>query len=202
MHRFILLLLLVCNFACASHEFIIQPRSYWLSTHYDIYSNEQYLATVEKEWLHLPTTWSLCNENGVYASGKARLLSMGSLLNSMKEIDIFDSTEVRLNYIQGDFSTTASGKYLFHDDSETPYAVAFIDQGKASVNIVDYENQRLPIAVFRRQYTPGGDYYWHVNVIKEGVIDRKTLYIFAAFITDACWPYEMPEKKPSLAPRE
>jgi len=182
------LLLLTSTFAFADYEYVIQPRSYWFSTHYDIYSGEKYITTVEKDWFHLNTIWSLCDERGEYANGTARLLSLGSLLNSKREIDVYDYYQKPVGSIQGEFFTTAAGKFVFYDENQHPYAVAFLDQNKASVNIMDFHNQRVPIAIFRRTYVPGGDYFWNIKVVKEDVIDPQALYVFSAFIADACWP--------------
>ena len=187
------LLLFSCSFAFADYEYIIQPRSYWFATHYDIYSGDEYITTVEKDWFHLNTIWSLCNEKGEYANGTARLLSLGSLLNCKREIDVYDYHKNHFGYIQGEFFTSASGKFVFYDQYQHPYAVAFIDQGKSSVNIMDYHNQRVPIAIFRRTHVPGGDYHWNVKVVREDMIDQRSLYVFSAFITDACWPYNTQE---------
>lgn len=190
---FFSLLLLACNFAFAEYEFIIQPRSYWFSTHYDIYSGDKWITTIEKDWFHMHTIWSLCDEKGEYANGAARLLSPGILLNSMREIDVVDFYKNNVGYIQGNFLTSAAAKYVFYDQYQHPYATAYIDQKRSSVNIVDYNNERSPIAIFRRTHIPGGDYYWTVKVVNERAIDPKTLYVFAGFITDACWPVDTAE---------
>lgn len=182
------LLVFVCNFAFAEYEFIIQPRSYWFSTYYDIYSGDRWITTIEKEWLQLRTVWSLCDEKGEYANGTARLLSPGIFLNSMREIDVVDYYKNNVGYIQGNFFTSAAGKFVFYDKFQHPYAIAYLDQTGASVNIVDYNNERSHIAIFRRTYVPGGDYHWTVKVVNEKAIDPQTLYVFAGFITDACWP--------------
>ena len=174
--------------AFAEYSYIIQPRSYLTSTHYDLYSGSSYLNTVEQNSLQLRRVYSLCNEKGELATGTARLLSVGALFNSMKEIDVVNERGRHVGFIQGRWWTTASGKYAFYDDSNYHIATAYVDRSGSSVSIVDSKNERSPIAIFRRSFVPGGDYYWDIKVLKDEAIDPRMLYIFSAFITDAYWP--------------
>lgn len=189
----LLLLILSTAKVFAGYEFKVQPRSYWFETDYDIYSGDEYITTVEKNWLQLRTVWSLCDEKGEYGNGTARLFSPGVLLNSMREIDVVDYHQKQIGYIKGEFWTSASGKFVFYDEYQHPYAVAFIDQGRNSANIVDFHNQREQIALLRRTHVPGGDYFWNVKVLKDNRIDPRTLHVFSAFVTDSCWPYNTRE---------
>ena len=183
----------------AEYSYIIQPRSYFLETHYDLYSGDTYLNAVEQHSLQLHRIYSLCTEQGEIASGTARLLSLGALFHSMKEIDVVDNRGYNVGFIQGHWWTTASGKFALYDDSRYHVATAFVDRSGSSVSIVDGQNNRSPIAIFRRSYVPGGDYYWEIKVVKEGVIDPRMLYVFSAFITDAYWPAApQPQTNPTL----
>ncbi len=108
----LLILLLTTAKSFAGYEFMVQPRSYWFETDYDIYNGDEYITTVEKNWLQLRTVWSLCDEKGEYGNGTARLLSPGVLLNSMREIDIVDYHKKQIGYIKGEFWTSAAGSLL------------------------------------------------------------------------------------------
>lgn len=178
--KYILGLLALFSSAFAEYEFDIQPNRYWFSSHYDIYSGGKYLSSVENDWMQLHTVWSVCDEKGEYATGTARLLSLGAVSNAMREIDIVDYHQKQLGYIQGHWWTSAAGKFVFYDQYEHPYAIAYVDQSKASVKIVDFVNQRLPIAVFTRW-----EDVWNIKVHNEEVIDPRVLYVFSAFVSDA-----------------
>ena len=200
MKRFLLTIFALGTFAngFAQHTYKIQPSSYLISTSYDLYSNDTYLSTVERYALQLQTVYNLCDERGEYATGTARLLSMGALFNCMKEIDVVDMLGQPIGFIKGNWWTTAAGKFAFYDQYGRPSAVAYVDRANASVSIVDPLNQRSPIALFRRSYVPHGDYYWEVKVVKEEAIDSRVLHIFSAFITDACWPTAPSERSTSF----
>lgn len=185
---FILAFLASVSQGFASYIYTIQPRTYMFETHYDLYNDDEYFSSIEYYALSLRRIYNLCDSRGPVARGTARLLSMGALFNSMKEIDVTDEFERTVGFIQGHFWTSALGKFAFFNASGRHFATAYVDWSGSSVSVVDALNERIPIAVFRRSYVPHGDYYWQVKVVNEAAIDARMLQIFSAFITDAYWP--------------
>lgn len=194
---FILTALCCTTTAFASYIYKIQPRSYLFETHYDIYNDDEYLSSIEYHSLRFHRIYNLCDEQGPVATATARLFSMGALFSAMKEIDITDQFNRPIGYIQGHWWTSAYGKFAFYDANNYHYATAYVDWSGASVNVVDAQNERSTIAIFRRSFIPHGDYFWEVNVVKEEAIDARVLQTFSAFITDAYWPYTPQERSTS-----
>lgn len=199
MKKAIVLLATLCSMVSgfASYSYTIQPRSYMFETHYDVYNDDEYLSSIEYYALQLRRIYNLCDEQGPVASGTARLLSMGALFTSMKQIDVTDQYNQSIGFIQGHFWTSAQGKFAFFDAQNRHFATAYVDWSGSSVSVVDSMNERKPIAVFRRSFVPHGDYYWEVKVINEEAIDARMLQIFSAFVTDAYWPSVPQERGPS-----
>lgn len=183
---FLALLLLASGHVFAEYSFTIQPRSYLFSSHFDIYSNNNYLYTVESNFFQLRTCYSVCNHSGEVVAGAARLLSLGALSNALREIDVTDFRGKKIGFIEGRWWTTASRKYFFYDNENWHYATAYIGLDGNSVSIVNAQNERVQIALLRRFQVSDGGYYWETRVFQNDAIDPSMLYVFSAFIADTC----------------
>lgn len=187
------ILTLICACLCltqgmdAAYSFTISPRTNFFSTTYDIFSEDDYCNSIENHYFQFRTVYSLFNEEGALATGTARLLSMGTFLGSMREIDVHDAHGNYLGSIEGHWTTEVAGKFSFTDEYQFLYATAYVDLSRDRVIIVDAYDEELPIASFKRYLSrSGGAPYWKVKVVDEAVIDYRIVEIFAAFITDYC----------------
>lgn len=187
------------NSAFSQYSYVIQPRSYLFSTEYDIHEEQGVLTTIENNSLQLRRIYSLCDRSGEFGRGIARLFSLGCLFNCLKEIDCYDEFNRPIGLIQGHWWTTAAAQFTFSDATGFHYATAYIDRNYSTVNIVDAQNERIPLAVFRRHLVPGGgDYHWDVTVLEPHAINQKMVQIFSAFVTDACWPIAEGQRESAL----
>jgi len=191
MKKFLFAILFVaCSTSYANYSFSIQPREYLFSTEFDIYCSEEYLYSVESNFWQLHKSYSVCDHSGEVVNGTARLLSMGSIFNAMKQIDVTDSRGKKLGYIKGYWWTSASRKFAIYDEYNRHYATAYVGRNWNSVSIVNATNERIKIATLVRNYIPGGTYQWDATVYNENALDLGTLYVFSSFIADTCKPYD------------
>jgi len=191
MRKFIVFMMAILAFgthAFADTSFVIKPRNYLFSKYFDLYSEDNYINTIEKNELQLRTVYTLLDKESEVAMGTARLLSLGSLFDSMKEIYIRSDDGTLIGMVQGKWWTTASGKFFIHNGEGIHVATAFIDRNEANVSILDPTKNRRLLSTLHRIFVPGGTYYWEVKTLDETIIDPRILQIFSAFIVDAYWP--------------
>lgn len=182
----------------AEHQLNMRPRANLLSSYYDVYTDDQLISSVKREHLHLNKIYCVSDQRGEYARGVAKLFSLGTLVKSLRKIDLYNEFDKKMGSINGSFTTSEKGKFTFLNRKKKPLATAYIDKTGSSVTIVNSVNEFIPIALFRRSFIPEGDYFWEIKIFDEHALEPSMLYIFAAFVTDTCWPSEMkPEKIPS-----
>lgn len=170
--------------------FTVHPRNYLLATYFDIDEGQTNNYTVEKLTLRLRSTYTLYGDRGELAVGVARLWSIGSLMNRMKEIDFYDPSGREIGRLVGTIWTLSCAKFSLFNQEKEHVATAYLDTSQSTFSILDPEEEVDLLARFDRTYTPSGPYFWDVEVEEGAQIDERILHILAAFVADAFWPSE------------
>lgn len=114
----------------------------------------------------------------------------------------------QIGTIKKDSRTQNGGKFIFYDLQKEPYAIAYVDQAKWNVLIVEFLDKKSIIGSmekgFDREHHDEQNksrghipYYFFLTIKNENFIDSNILLFFATFITDTFWDYDIrPVGKP------
>ena len=201
----------LCAKAFAEYTFSIEPQGYFAyrfhcnyfahtsiasaTAHFEQFNLKVHTpnAPYIPETIHKPAgvvrAYSFENPEGAYIEGSSTVLSLGTFLDSMKEIYVYNhQSEKYLGYFAGIWDTENIAEFVFYDIYSQPLAVASVDGERYSIPIMDFQNRDTQIAIFEKHHNRFSDgsveYYWEMRVLKDEAIPPEVLQIFAAFVTD------------------
>ena len=141
-----------------------------------------YPGVVKKSSFRVRTSYDLSNQNGWQATGITRLLSFGALYSWATDIDIYDTRNVKIGFIDGVVATLESAKYSLYSYDEAgnakEVAVVLANSDFSHFSISTPGNY-LPIGDLNRNL---GQDTWTVTVATPGVVDDRIIRIFAGFV--------------------
>jgi hypothetical protein len=174
------------------YEFLIKKTISQFSESYTISPLPQgesvygptYTGVVKKSAFRIRTNYDLSDQNGWQATGITRILSMGMMYSWATDIDIYDTRNVKIGFIDGSIATVESARYDLYSYDEEGQA---IQVGVALAN-VDFTNfsistpgNYLPIGELNRDLKNN---FWTVTITEPGVIDDRIIRIFAGFVVN------------------
>lgn len=170
-------------------QWTIEPQSYLTRRVYRILSaGNQVMGTLETPFFALDSIFRVFNGQKLEAQGIAPFLSVGTLIPSMRTIDVRDPIEALIGRIIGQFWTEAKGKFTFFNAQDKQVATAYIDWSQSRADLMRNEEDRTPFAVFERVTQADQTYKWKVNVLEDSKVDKRMLKVFSAFLAHAYRP--------------
>lgn len=169
------------------YDFIVTKHIYKLSEIYQIKSiqKETYPGSVKKSAFRIRTNYDLSSKDGWQATGITRIISLGSLYNWAKEIDVYDTRGVQIGFIDGNLATLESAKFTIYEYDEsgkaTTIGFAYANPNFDRFVILPSTSNPHPIAEFNRNFH---DNNWGVTMHYPEKIDDRIIRIFAAFVID------------------
>lgn len=162
-----------------SEKYIISIPSQTTSTYPGTYT-----GAIKKSAFRLRTNYDLSDANGWQATGITRMASMGALYPWATDIDIYDTRDIKIGFIDGNIATFEAARFdLYNYDEkgnakEVGTALANADFTHFSITTPD---NYIPIADLTRHSKEDA---WTVTVSSPGVIDDRIIRIFAGFVVN------------------
>lgn len=169
------------------YDFVVAKNIYKFSEVYQIKSTlrETYPGSIKKSAFRIRTNYDLSNKDGWQATGITRVISLGSLYNWAKEIDIYDTRGVQIGFIDGNLATLESAKFTIYDYDEsgkaTEIGYAYANSSFDRFVIQSSTTNPHPIAELNRNFSTNT---WNVSVFYPEKIDDRIIRIFAGFVID------------------
>lgn len=200
-HLFLALSLLTCasNAMATESKEAKRERRFEISKHPGWFSTEFYLdekfgpdSLISKSMRHPLNPWQTYQiydgEGELIATASKRILSTGTFMTRMTEIDIYYPSGERLGMIDGQWVTTAQAKFSIYQYSAEGVServgIAYLDVDRMKYTIYHPENMQRIIANFKRQAVINERDFWQVQIIDESQIDERIIRAFAAFAVD------------------
>ena len=167
------------NISQFSETYIISPSAQGMTSLQRTYS-----GAVKKSAFRVRTNYDLSNQKGWQATGITRLLSLGVMYSWATDIDIYDTRNVKIGFIDGSIATLEAARYDIYSYDEQGNAnqvgVALSNADFTRFSITSPGNY-LPIAELVRDQKNNA---WTVTVTEPGIIDDRIIRIFAGFVTN------------------
>lgn len=180
-----LLLVLSFQVEAKSIQYTVLKNEYRFSTYFELIGKKSYEGRVIKESLRVRTTYDLYDAKGDYeGQGICRALSLGSLYNWAREIDVYGKDGNKIGFIEGKVFTTAQAKFHFFDQTSRLVAIAFLDFESAGCTICDPEVNEKVLGLLTRKISVKSEDEWEAIIYDSHAVDPKLIKIFSAFIAD------------------
>lgn len=183
--------LLACNMTVLSgdhhgeHHYLtydVHRQDTTFSSIFDCMGEHDFLGTVVKSSFRIRTNYDLYTVHGAYeGTGICRLLTLGSLFDWAREIDIYDHNDYYIGTIDGQAATTARAKFSIYDKSSKRVGIAYLDSSH-TFKICDPDNEQHYIAIIKKNFE--GVDCWRVTVYDEDDIDIRIIKVLSAFVAD------------------
>lgn len=185
-----LLFLFACNVPVHSgehgdHHFLtydVHKQYTTFSTIFDCMGEHDFLGTVVKSSFRIRTNYDLYSVHGEYqGTGICRLITLGSVFDWAREIDIYDHNDYYIGTIDGQMATTEKAKFSIYNKNSERVGIAYLDSFH-TFKVVDPHNENHYLVLIKKHFE--GEDCWRVTVYDEDYIDLRMIKVFSAFIAD------------------
>lgn len=174
-----------------TEKYNILEKSYNFSSEYEITSKTgAFLSKISKSrFTHFPdiirTHYDLTNENGeMEAYGISSFFSSGTWHSWKTNIEIYDSANNTIGFIQGDSVSADGANFTIYDKAFQVVGVASVDSEKPGFKIIlPNQNGNRPIVSLHPVYLNNKIDSWDYKIFVQ-LYDHRLIKIFLTFAID------------------
>lgn len=168
------------------NKYRITKNDYAFSTVFEMSSDYQFVGSIVKSVFHLTTHYDVYDNRGNFQSqGIYRLLTLGAFYSWGVEIDIYDTENNKIGYIDGQVATTEPAKFSIYDGANNRIAIAYLEKNRAAFSIVDPDNTSHVYVRLSRNFLLDTVDYWDITLYEPDLISETIIQVFSAFAVDS-----------------
>lgn len=132
--------------------------------------------------------------NKNYSTMYSPLCSLGSLMDCLKQFQVYDKNTNLIGTIEGSFMTSSAAEFTFYDSERNEFAIATIDWSYSEMIVkgvndeIFYHCSRvLDMDNWFISNCKNPLYFWEIEKISDDSFDERFLWLFMAFVSEVWW---------------